>query len=150
MMINTKRLMMKMARKWRIGTAAAIGRKRITLPNKGNFVVYTTDESRFMIPLEFLSNNIFRELFKMAEEEFGLEGSSGPITLPCDSVFMKYIVSLVQGNVSRDLEMALLVSIPNGPCGASSSTHSLEQSHQQTLLTMVFEDARSHISIAII
>ncbi|KAK3431023.1 hypothetical protein EUGRSUZ_E04346 [Eucalyptus grandis] len=88
-MISTKKLI-QMARKWR--KMATIGRKRISfhrtnsksastnvnrssVAQKGHFVVYTTDERRFMISLSFLSNDIVRELFRVSEEEFGI---------PCD------------------------------------------------------------------
>ncbi|XP_022748868.1 auxin-responsive protein SAUR64-like [Durio zibethinus] len=40
--------------------------------NKGHFVVYTTNRRRFAMPSSYLSNNIFLQLFKMSEEEFGL------------------------------------------------------------------------------
>ncbi|KAK9287348.1 hypothetical protein L1049_015763 [Liquidambar formosana] len=111
-MINPKKLI-KMARKWQ--KLAAIRRKRISLPktaescntssmaDKGQFVVYTADQRRFMTPLVYLSNDIFQELFKMAEEEFGLP-SNRPITLPCDSVMMEYVVSLIKRHVAKDLE----------------------------------------------
>lgn len=49
---------------------------------KGHFVVYTADQRRFVIPLKYLKNNIIGELFRIAEDEFGLP-NSGPITLPC-------------------------------------------------------------------
>ena len=107
-MISPKKII-KMARKWQ--RIAALGRKRISssitninvdeescstsVANKGHFVVYTADQRRFMIPLVYLSNNIFRELFKMSEEDFELP-SNGPITLPCDLVFMEYIIPLIQ------------------------------------------------------
>ncbi|XP_022749216.1 auxin-responsive protein SAUR68-like [Durio zibethinus] len=135
-MISTKKLI-RMARKWR--KIAAIGRKRITPPrtnpkmaavdrankssvaDKGHFVVYTMDKKRFVIPLAYLSNSIFQELFKMSEEEFGLS-SDGPITLPCDSVFMSYIVLLVQRGLAKDLENAVLNSIAGYGCSSSYST----------------------------
>ena len=107
-MISPKKII-KMARKWQ--RIAVLGRKRISssttninvdaescstsVANKGHFVVYTADQRRFMIPLVYLSNNIFRELFKMSEEDFELP-SNGPITLPCDLVFMEYIIPLIQ------------------------------------------------------
>ncbi|MBA0849483.1 hypothetical protein Goshw_016582 [Gossypium schwendimanii] len=106
-MLSTKKLI-RMERKWR--KMAAIGRKTITstgstrrkvadedhssessVGDKGHFVVYTADKKRFVIPLSYLNNSIFQELFKMSEEEFGLS-SDGPITFPCDSVIMSYIV----------------------------------------------------------
>ena len=123
-MINPKKLF-KMARECQ--KVAAIKRKRISfsrthqdldadqcstssVADKGHFVVYTADQQRFMIPLVYLSSEIFREIFEMSEEEFGLP-SDGPITLPCDSFFMEYILFLVQRGVAKDLEKALLTSI---------------------------------------
>lgn len=68
----------------------AAGKSR---PEKGN--LYTADGRRFAVPLAHLENPIFIELLKMSEEEFGLQGN-GPITLPCDGVFMDFLVSLVE------------------------------------------------------
>ena len=72
-----------------------------------------------MIPLAFLSNSIFCELFKMSEEEFGLP-SDGPITLPCDSVVMNYIVSLMERGLDKDLERAVLNSITSYRCSSDA------------------------------
>ena len=36
-----------------------------TVNEKGTFVVYTIDERSFVLPLSYLSNHIFQELFKM-------------------------------------------------------------------------------------
>ncbi|KAK1589064.1 hypothetical protein Q3G72_019960 [Acer saccharum] len=104
MMINPKKLI-KFARKWQ--RVAALRRKRISLPglntsssstapvaDKGHFVVYTADQRRFVLPISYLSNQIFQELLRMSEEEFGLP-SNGPITLPCDAVFIDYEQQLV-------------------------------------------------------
>ncbi|KAL5984139.1 hypothetical protein ACLOJK_018241 [Asimina triloba] len=133
-MINSERLI-AMARKWH--KLAAMGRKRISLsitnriPNhktcrkpatsKGSFVVYTTDGGRFSFPLAYLGSPIFEELLKMSEDEYGLP-SDGPITLPCNSVFMNYIVSLIQSVMLEDVEKALLLSMANGRCSTSSSS----------------------------
>ncbi|MBA0823887.1 hypothetical protein Goarm_020582, partial [Gossypium armourianum] len=129
-MITSKKLM-RMTRKWQ--KMASIGRKRIastrptrkmaaanhsnksSIVDKGCFSIYTTDKKRFVIPLAFLSNSVFRELFKMSEEEFGLP-SDGPITLPCDSVVMNYIVSIVKRGLAKDLEKALLNFITTYSC----------------------------------
>ncbi|MBA0766497.1 hypothetical protein Gotri_015534 [Gossypium trilobum] len=76
----------------------AIRRKRITLPSstmdsdtnssststvveKGHFVVYSADQKRFVLPLEYLKNEIVMELFNLAEEKFGLPGN-GLLILP--------------------------------------------------------------------
>ncbi|KAK9922752.1 hypothetical protein M0R45_031199 [Rubus argutus] len=57
--------------------------------------------------------------------------SNAPIVLPCDSLLMNYIVSLVKLGMSSDLEKALLNSIIRVCC--STSFH-LEQTSQQLLL----------------
>ncbi|KAL8139547.1 hypothetical protein V2J09_005568 [Rumex salicifolius] len=64
--------LVKMVRKWQ--KMAVASRKRISFPmnnnnlkkeqqvEKGHFVVYTTDERRFAIPLAYLESEIFSEL----------------------------------------------------------------------------------------
>ncbi|KAM3201150.1 hypothetical protein P3L10_033513 [Capsicum annuum] len=145
-MISTKKLI-KMARRWQ--KFAAMQRKRISFPRngsdaescstsssaiveKGHFVVYTIDQARFVIPLAYLENEIIRELLNISEEEFGLP-SGGPITLPCDSTFMDYIVSLIKkGITAGDLHKALLLSITS--CCCSTSTLHQESGNQQILV----------------
>ncbi|KAH0714042.1 hypothetical protein KY290_006908 [Solanum tuberosum] len=145
-MISTKKLI-KMARKWQ--KFAAMQRKRISFPRnvsdadscstsssstveKGHFVVYTPDQARFVIPLVYLENEIIRQLLNMSEEEFGLP-SGGPITLPCDSAFMDYIISLIRkGVTAEDLHTALLLSIPS--CCCSTSSLNQELGNQQLLV----------------
>lgn len=125
-MISPKKLI-RMARKWqKICTSRG---KRISVPrmdqglnanccstpsvaDKGHFVVYTADWIRFMIPLAYLNTEIFQNLLKMSEEEFGLP-SDGPLTLPCDSFVMEFFVFLIQGSVGKDLGKALLMSFAN-------------------------------------
>ncbi|XP_074310379.1 auxin-responsive protein SAUR62-like [Silene latifolia] len=110
-MISTKKLI-KMAKKWQ--RLAIASRKRISwsraVAKDGCFVVYTTDGRRFMIPLTYLNNEIVKELLRLAEEEFGMT-SSGPITLPCDSSFMEYAISMIQRHASDDVERALISSL---------------------------------------
>jgi hypothetical protein len=65
------------------------------LADKGHFVVYTADQRRFMIPLLFLNTEIFRELLKLSEEEFGLPRDR-PLTLSCDAIILEYIVTTIQ------------------------------------------------------
>ncbi|GMH18126.1 hypothetical protein Nepgr_019967 [Nepenthes gracilis] len=126
--MNSKNLI-KIAKKWQ--RLAAQRRKQISLPKtmirdkkedlyssssraeKGNFVVYSTDGRRFMIPLVFLGNDIFKELLVRAEEEFG-RPRDGPIMVPCDEIFMEYALSLIEGQVAADLQKALLMTMTNG------------------------------------
>ncbi|XVF00801.1 hypothetical protein REPUB_Repub04eG0033000 [Reevesia pubescens] len=137
-----------MARKW--SKIAAIGRKRITSPrtnrkmdaidhsnkssvvDKGHFVVYTMDKKRFVIPLAYLSNKIFQELFKMSEEEFCLS-SDGPITLACDSAIMNYLVLLVQRGIAKDLEKAVL-SVTGHCCSSYNTFFHEGHADQQSLV----------------
>ncbi|KAJ9129116.1 hypothetical protein P3X46_034107 [Hevea brasiliensis] len=145
-MISPNKLI-KLARKWQRTTA--IRRKRISFPRicsnqnadcsttssigKGNFVIYTNDHKRFTIPIAYLNNNIIKELLKMSEEVFGLP-SGGPIELPCDAVFMEYMVSLIKRGLSKDIEKALLMSIESNCCSLSVGFH---QGHtgQQLLIS---------------
>ncbi|TYJ44477.1 hypothetical protein E1A91_A03G228000v1, partial [Gossypium mustelinum] len=100
----------------KIAAAAANDYNRSSEVVKGCFVIFTMDKRRFLIPLAFLSICIFRELFKLSEEEFGLP-SDGAITFPCDSVFMNYI----------DLERAVVNSISTYRC--TSDTY-FNQGHE--------------------
>ncbi|MCD7468277.1 hypothetical protein HAX54_006298 [Datura stramonium] len=104
-----------------------------SIVEKGHFVVYTADQARFVIPLTYLENEVIRQLLNMSEEDFGLP-RGGPITLPCDSVFMDYIISLIKKGVAAgDLNNALLLSIPSCCCCSTSSLHQ-ESGTQQILV----------------
>ncbi|KAL9415545.1 hypothetical protein AB3S75_043771 [Citrus x aurantiifolia] len=132
-MISSKRLI-KLARKSQM--IASMGRKRISLPRtnstdyhlgshnkssssvaeKGHFVIYTTDQRRYVLPLTYLSDSIFLELLKLSEEEYGLT-SDGPITLPCDAVFMDLVVSFIQRGIdSEGVQKAFLNTITTSRC----------------------------------
>ncbi|KAK4356349.1 hypothetical protein RND71_025320 [Anisodus tanguticus] len=146
-MPSAKRLI-KIAKKWQ--KFVVMQRKRISLPRNGNdadscstsssfivgkgqFVVYTTDQRRFVIPLAYLENELIFQLLNMSEEEFGMP-SGGSITLPCDSAFMDYIVSLIKkGAAVGDLHKALLLSVTNSSCCSTSSLHQ-EWGNQQLLV----------------
>ncbi|TXG49786.1 hypothetical protein EZV62_025661 [Acer yangbiense] len=80
------------------GAAKDVEKASLTSPatsrflNKGHFVVHTVDKTRyFTVPLEYLIKNVFRELLRMSEEEFGIS-TNGPITLPSNRTFMEYIL----------------------------------------------------------
>ncbi|KAL3339684.1 hypothetical protein AABB24_028341, partial [Solanum stoloniferum] len=132
--LSAKKLI-KMARKWQ--KFAAMQRKRISFPrndndadscstssspivDKGHFVVYTVDQAQFFVPLAYLKNEVIRQFLSMSEEEFGLP-NGGPITLPCDSALMSYIISLIKKGVAAgDLRRVVLLSIPSCCCSTSS------------------------------
>ncbi|KAL5984131.1 hypothetical protein ACLOJK_018233 [Asimina triloba] len=128
-MVSPKRFL-TIARRWQ--KLAAIGRRRIPMPkanaapckkstpSKGHFIVYTTDGRRFTIPLAYHNSPIFQEFFKLSEDEYGLP-SNGPITIPCDAAFMKYVVSFLQRAVPEDVERALLLSMASGRCSILSN-----------------------------
>uniref|UniRef100_M8AT95 Auxin-induced protein 6B n=1 Tax=Aegilops tauschii TaxID=37682 RepID=M8AT95_AEGTA len=58
-----------------------------SVADRGHCVVYTTDGSRFEVPLAYVSTIVFRELLRMSREEFGFT-CNGKITLPCDASMM--------------------------------------------------------------
>ncbi|XP_009615373.1 auxin-responsive protein SAUR68-like [Nicotiana tomentosiformis] len=145
-MLSTKKLI-NMAKRWQ--KFAAKQRKMISFPRNGNdtdscstssssivqkghFVVYTANQARFVIPLAYLENEVIRQLLRQSEEEFGLQ-SGGPITLPCDSDFLDYIISLIKKGVSAgDLHKVLLLSITS--CCCSTSYLHQESGNQQILV----------------
>ncbi|KAF3324902.1 Auxin-responsive protein SAUR36 [Carex littledalei] len=122
-MLSPKKLV-QMAKKWQ--RMAVLGRRRLTFERnfshryadqctsprveKGHFVVYTIDEKRFMIPLDYLNTRIIMQLFQLSEEEFGYT-VDGPITVPCEAAFMEYAMELIKRGVSEEVERALLSSL---------------------------------------
>ncbi|XP_031283015.1 auxin-responsive protein SAUR68-like [Pistacia vera] len=104
-----------------------------SVAGKGHFVVYTTDQKRFEIPLLYLNNNIFLELLKVSEEEFGIS-SDGPITLACDAVSMDYTVSLIKHGADKGSEKAFIDYITASHCTSSSATFLQEFTGNQSLV----------------
>ncbi|KAG0477822.1 hypothetical protein HPP92_012541 [Vanilla planifolia] len=90
-MVGSKRLS-ELAKKWK--KMAVSGRKRIFVASRGHVFLYTIDGWRFMIPLPYLNNELFRELFRMAEEVFGL---------PTDGPIKKMLASRVDFKRQRDI-----------------------------------------------
>ncbi|KAL5055359.1 hypothetical protein RYX36_036041 [Vicia faba] len=141
-MISAKRVI-EMAKKWH--KMAVQRRRRISYlrnevdfkssaVNKGHFVVYSMDRKRFVVPLEYLNTNVFRELFKWSEEVFGLSGNR-PIMLPCDSVFLNYAILLVQERIPEDVEKALIVFMYACDNKASSNSyHDVGQKNEQIII----------------
>ncbi|KAK9690668.1 hypothetical protein RND81_09G145300 [Saponaria officinalis] len=132
-MISTKKLI-KMARKWQ--KFAAASRRRVSWPrtnmaDRGHVFIYANDGKRFTISLSYLKSEIIQELFRMAEEEFGLT-SDGPITLPCDSILMEYALSVLQRHVTEDLKKAFILSFAE--CRSSSATLRLHEDHAKQQL----------------
>ncbi|KAG9131390.1 hypothetical protein Leryth_019639 [Lithospermum erythrorhizon] len=138
-----------MAKKWQ--SKAAFNRKRIpsnkntkdestsghsskmsSIAEKGHFVAYTSDGKRYSIPIAYLQSAIFRELFKMSEEEYGIS-NEGPITLPCDSIFMDYLISLIRRKTTMDVEQALILSIVASRCSSSCFMYQQETSQHVVL-----------------
>ncbi|CAN1332227.1 Auxin-responsive protein SAUR61 [Linum perenne] len=78
---------MKVVKKWQ-QIVVLKGKK------KGRFVVYTSDRRRYALPLELLEKEIFVELLKMSEEEFGIS-SHQPIVFPFDSSVMDHIIRVL-------------------------------------------------------
>ncbi|KAM0945345.1 putative small auxin-up RNA [Dioscorea sansibarensis] len=99
-----------------------------SVSEKGHFFVYTSEGKRFMVPLAYLNNNIFKELLKISEEEFGWPGD-GPITLPCDAVSMEYVLSMLRRGITEEVERALLSSIFTS-CQSTCSTLAVENTRQ--------------------
>ncbi|XP_039059743.1 auxin-responsive protein SAUR67-like, partial [Hibiscus syriacus] len=106
--------------------------------DKGHFVVYTMDKERFVIPLPYLKNSIFQQLFKMSGEEFGLS-SDGPIRLPvikggksnrplCNTIL------LVQRGLTKGLKKAAHSSITAHVCSSYITIFQEGQAEKQWLV----------------
>lgn len=127
-----------MARKWQISVLRKSSEKgssaTASVANKGHFTVYTSEGKRFIVPLVYLESNVFKELLKISEEEYGLP-RNGPITMPCDAVFMEYVLCLLRRRISEDMERALLIGsilVPHQHISSSSSSSFLGIGHAST------------------
>lgn len=74
---------------------------------RGHFVVYSKDNTRFLVPLPYLNNPIFRVLLEMAEEEYGLT-VHGLLRLPCEKELVDFILSMLEKNSDDDVDKAVL------------------------------------------
>ncbi|KAL5845417.1 hypothetical protein ACOSQ4_011375 [Xanthoceras sorbifolium] len=130
--------LISIALKWKKMAGIDGGRRTISLPRtsrhrhrpaeKGHFVVYSVDEKRFVVPLSCLHASVFRELFRLSEEEFGLP-RDGPIVLPCKAAFLEdVIVCLVDQTPaacnSINVDKALLVSTTTSLVSSTSKCSS--------------------------
>ncbi|KAE8767745.1 Auxin-responsive protein SAUR36 [Hordeum vulgare] len=108
--------------------------------DEGHCVMYTTEGSRFEVPLAYLGTTVFAELLRMSEEEFGFASGSdgGRIMLPCDATVMEYVLCLVRKEASEEVERAFLSSIV-GQCHSYNASccmaPSMGLSHQFALCT---------------
>ncbi|BAT91027.1 hypothetical protein VIGAN_06232800 [Vigna angularis var. angularis] len=70
-----------------------ISSKAVDVP-KGYFAVYVGEKmKRFVIPLSYLNQPLFRELLSQAEEEFGYNHPMGGLTIPCSEDSFQHITS---------------------------------------------------------
>ncbi|CAN6198777.1 unnamed protein product [Urochloa humidicola] len=141
-MIHPKRLA-QLAKKWQ--NMATLGRRLTTIgatkdgnlyctpaiANKGHCVVYTADGKRFEVPLVYLNTNVFGELLRMCEDEFGFT-SEDRITVPCEAAVMEYVMCLLRRNPSEEVERAVLSSVVM-PCNYMSSMTMVSKGLNQSL-----------------
>nr|XP_009777629.1 PREDICTED: auxin-induced protein X15-like [Nicotiana sylvestris] len=73
---------------------------------KGQFVVYTKEGKRFVVPLYYLNHPIFKVLLEMAEEEYG-STVNGPLRVPCENELMEYILCLLRTKPDAEIEEAI-------------------------------------------
>ncbi|CAA0807678.1 SAUR-like auxin-responsive protein family [Striga hermonthica] len=63
---------------------------------RGHFPVYVGEnlQRRFVIPICYLNHPLFRELLRLAEEEFGYEHPiNGGLTIPCSEDYFLNLTS---------------------------------------------------------
>ncbi|KAJ4774931.1 SAUR-like auxin-responsive protein family [Rhynchospora pubera] len=132
-MMNTKGFA-QMSKKWQRLIDRRVSRGTTDqcttqIAQKGHFVVYTLDATRFEIPLEYLNSGIIGLLFKSSEEELGYT-AGGPITLACDAMVMEYVMDLVRRGVPKEVERAvvnLLFFSSHQSCSLPSKIGALSQ-----------------------
>uniref|UniRef100_A0A0C9QNE9 TSA: Wollemia nobilis Ref_Wollemi_Transcript_18592_508 transcribed RNA sequence n=1 Tax=Wollemia nobilis TaxID=56998 RepID=A0A0C9QNE9_9CONI len=62
---------------------------------KGHVPVYVgATRSRFIIPVTYLNDLVFRQLLEKAEKEFGFDNGIG-LSVPCDETQFEYLISLL-------------------------------------------------------
>ncbi|XP_030522938.1 auxin-responsive protein SAUR21-like [Rhodamnia argentea] len=67
-----------------LGQSLLIGREAVSVP-KGYLAVYVgqRQKKRYVVPVSFLNQPLFRDLLRKAEEEFGFDHPMGGLTIPC-------------------------------------------------------------------
>ncbi|KAG5574300.1 hypothetical protein H5410_054434 [Solanum commersonii] len=73
--------------------ANRILRRSSTGVPKGHCAVYVgeSQKKRFIVPISYLSQPLFRDFLARAEEEFGFDHPMGGLTIPCkEDVFMDF------------------------------------------------------------
>ncbi|XP_059281104.1 auxin-responsive protein SAUR36 [Lycium ferocissimum] len=73
---------------------------------KGQFVLYTKEGKRFVVPLYYLNHPIFKVLLEMAEEDYG-STVNGPLQVPCENKLMEYILCLLRTKPDAEIGEAL-------------------------------------------
>lgn len=71
----------------------------------------------------------FIELLKLSEEEFGIP-RDGPIVLPCEAIFLDYVVFLIENKVEKAIIEALVRSGTSSG-GSSRSCSMTRYIHQE-------------------
>ncbi|CAI9268305.1 unnamed protein product [Lactuca saligna] len=84
----------KSARSSTSNTSCNVGCRCI--PSVGSLAVYAGEEHRcFVIPTRFLNLLVFVSLLNKVEEEFGFQ-TTGKFVLPCDVVFFKELLNILE------------------------------------------------------
>ncbi|CAK8576700.1 unnamed protein product [Lathyrus sativus] len=71
--------------------------KALVMP-KGCVAVYVGEkQTRYVIPLSYLTQPSFQELLSQAEEEFGYDHPMGGLTIPCTEDVFQNITCVLNG-----------------------------------------------------
>ncbi|KAL7589176.1 protein SMALL AUXIN UP-REGULATED RNA 12 [Lactuca sativa] len=78
----------------------AATRQQRRIPSPGSLAVYVgAERHRFVIPMRFLNMPVFVSLLNKAEEEFGFQ-TTGGLVIPCDVIFFKRLLKVLESNES--------------------------------------------------
>ncbi|GLJ40968.1 hypothetical protein SUGI_0847960 [Cryptomeria japonica] len=81
---------------------------------RGHLAVYAVREDlrrrRFVFPVDYLKQPVFKDLLRMAEEEFGFEYDTGPLTIPCDPQQFEEIINKLKDSDGFAANFSLMTS----------------------------------------
>lgn len=63
---------------------------------KGHFPVYVGEKRiRYIVPISYLTHPDFQNLLQRAEEEFGFNHDMGGLTIPCEELVFRSLISII-------------------------------------------------------
>ncbi|GLJ40970.1 hypothetical protein SUGI_0847990 [Cryptomeria japonica] len=105
---------------------------------EGHVAVYAAKEERkrrrFVIPLDYLKHPVFKDLLRMAEEEFGFDYHTGLLTLPCDPLQFEEIINGLKDLGGKASESSRYTSLTSKRSSCRSGSASISFNAAKTVV----------------